>query len=185
MKKFMKIAIGIVAKLAFFAIVCATAYGVAHLWDTTGLVVLLGAVLLGWIIVGLVPDKKACLFAEMQISLATAEAEVIRMKAEMQNALQESETLVANLEEAKLAIEGAQSEYEAVRQELAECRKELREKQGEVAYWRSKYDQAVDSVVEEAVSESEPDDVEVATSAPEIARHRPIRKRRLTKPSKA
>lgn len=184
MRKFMKITIGIVAKLAFFAIVCATAYGVAHLWDTTGLIALLGVVLLGWIIAGLIPDKKACLFAEMQISLATAEAEVQRMKAEMQNALQESETLAADLEEAKLAIEGALSEYEAVRQELAECRKELREKQGGVAYWRNKYNQAVDSAVEEAAAETEPDNVEVATPAPEIARHRPVRKRRHTKPSK-
>lgn len=181
----MKFTVGIVAKLAFFAIACATAYGVAHLWDTTGLVVLLGVVLLGWIVAGLVPDKKACLFAEMQISLATAEAEVKRMKAEMQDALQESEALVANLEEAKLTIEVAQSEYEVMKQELAECRKELREKQGEVAYWRNKYHQSVGSAVEEAVSETEPDNVEVATHAPEIARHHPIRKRRHTKPSKA
>lgn len=165
MKKFMKITIGIVAKLAFFAIVCATAYGVAHLWDTTGLVVLLGAILLGWIIVGLIPDKKACLFAEMQISLATAEAEVKRLQKEVSGAEEaaakwqsEYHKICAELEEQTnmyrnsaniLHEEKAQfiDALEETRKQNAEILRQLREKQGEVEYFRSRYN-ALKSEVE-------------------------------------
>lgn len=160
MKKFMKITIGIVEKLAFFAIVCATAYGVAHLWDTTGLVVLLGAVLLGWIISGLVPDKQALAYAEMQANLAISEAEAVKLRVKLTQSeadLKNASGTIAELQglckdsEAKLKAATEESEYitvernkyhaaweEATKREEM-LHKQLREKRGEVEYFRSRY----------------------------------------------
>ena len=158
MKKFMKITVGIVAKLAFFAIVCATAYGVAHLWDTTGLVVLLGVVLLGWIISGFFPDKQARAYAEMQIELAVKDGEVQRLQKEVTGAeaaaakwQSEYNKKCAELEEqTKMYRESANIIHEEKAQfkhawEEATKReemlhKQLREKQGVVEYWHNKYD---------------------------------------------
>lgn len=219
MKKFMKITVGIVAKIAFVAIVCATAYGVNSVWGDVGVYALLGVGLVGWIVAGFIPDKQALAYAEMQVNLAISEGEVEKLRAERDELFSHTAKLAEELAEAEAGLKNASStiaelkglcedsdaklkavteesehimvernRYHAAWEEATKreemLHKQLREKQGEVEYWRNKYNQAVDSVVEEAVAETEPDDVEVATPAPEIARHRPIRERRHTKPSK-
>lgn len=177
MEKFMKITIGIVAKLAFFAIVCATAYGVAHLWDTTGLVVLLGVVLLGWIISGFIPDKQALAYAEMQFELAVKDGEVQRLQKEVTGAeaaaakwQSEYNKKCAELEEqTKMYRESANIIHEEKAQfkhawEEATKReemlhKQLREKQGKVEYWRSRYN----ALKSEAEARKADEDVFVST----------------------
>lgn len=180
MKKFMKITIGIVAKIAIVAITMAITYGVNSVWGDVGVYVLLGVVLVGWIVAGFIPDKQALAYAEMQVNLAVSEGEVIKLReklAQSEADLKRACSVVAELQklcddsEAKLkaiSIDRDEKEielnkYKAAWEEATKreemLHKQLREKQGVVEYFRSRYN----ALKSEAEAHKTDEDVFVGT----------------------
>lgn len=131
MKKFMKIAIGIVAKLAVVAIVVAACLGIKYLYGDAGVVVLMAVVTFAWMILGFFDDDedKDEIIADLKESIISQENDIAELNKEIAQWRASAREFQNRLDESQR------------REDL--LHKTLEEKRKEIECWKQKYNSAV------------------------------------------
>lgn len=131
MKKFMKITIGVVAKLAVVAIVVAACLGIKYLYGDAGVVVLMAVVTFAWMILGFFDDDedKDEIIADLKESIISQENDIQELNKEIAQWRSSAREFQNRLDESQR------------REEL--LHKTLDEKRKEIEYWKSRYNAAV------------------------------------------
>lgn len=127
----MKIAIGIVAKLAIVAIVVAACLGIKYLYGDAGVVVLMAVVTFAWMILGFFDDDedKDEIIADLKESIISQENDIQELNKEIAQWRSSAREFQNRLDESQR------------REEL--LHKTLEEKRKEIEYWKQKYNSAV------------------------------------------
>lgn len=127
MKKVMKIAIGIVAKLAVVAIVVAACLGIKYLYGDAGVVVLMAVVTFAWLLLGFFDDDedKDGIIADLKESIISQENDIAELNKEIAQWRASAREFQNRLDESQR------------REELSH--KTLDEKRKEIEYWKGSY----------------------------------------------
>ena len=113
----MKVAIGIVAKLAVVAIIVAACMGIKYLYGDAGVVVLMAVVTFAWLLLGFFDDDadKDEIIADLKESIISQENDIAELNKEI-------------------------AQWRASAREF---QNRLDEKRKEIEYWKQKYNSAV------------------------------------------
>lgn len=127
----MKIAIGIVAKLAVVAIVVAACLGIKYLYGDAGVVVLMAVVTFAWLLLGFFDDEedKDEIIVGLKESIISQENDIAELNKEIAQ-------WRASAREFQNLLDESQR-----REDL--LHKTLEEKRKEIEYWKQKYNSAV------------------------------------------
>ena len=131
MKKFMKIAIGIVAKLAVVAIVVAACLGIKYLYGDAGVVVLMAVATFAWLLLGFFDndEDKDEIISSLKESIISQENDIAELNKEIAQWRASAREFQNLLDESHR------------RENL--LHKTLDEKRKEIESWKQKYNSAV------------------------------------------
>lgn len=127
----MKIAIGIVAKLAVVAIVVAASMGIKYLYGDAGVVVLMAVATFAWLLLGFFDDDedKDEIITDLKESIISQENDIQELNKEIAQWRASAREFQNRLDESQR------------REEL--LHKTLEEKRKEIEYWKGKYNAVV------------------------------------------
>lgn len=127
----MKIAIGIVAKLAVVAIVVAACMGIKYLYGDAGVVVLMAVTTFAWLLLGFFDEEedKDEIIADLKESIISQENDIQELNKEIAQWRASAREFQNRLDESQR------------REDL--LHKTLDEKRKEIEYWKQKYNSAV------------------------------------------
>jgi uncharacterized protein YdiU (UPF0061 family) len=131
MKKVMRIAIGIVAKLAVVAIVVAACLGIKYLYGDSGVVVLMAVVTFAWLLLGFFDDDE-----DKDEIISSLKESIISQKNDIQELNKEIAQWRASAREFQNHLDESQRREDLLHKTLGEKRKEIE-------YWKQKYNSAV------------------------------------------
>lgn len=127
----MKVAIGIVAKLAVVAIVVAACMGIKYLYGDAGVVVLMAVVTFAWLLLGFFDDDedKDEIIADLKESITSQENDIQELNKEITQ-------WRASAREFQNLLDESQRRENLLHKTLDEKRKEIE-------YWKQKYNSVV------------------------------------------